>query len=156
MLFRQLSLTAKQTVRYTEQNEGCMIFMKSPVPIFMFFHCFIISQIIVILIQRVICLFSHAAKTFPDSPRSLLLIKTSNHKNLHRCKILYTLGSKWTGQGMLDQKWVVLTGQIRHIVEPLLFSCVQNCNQLGPWILHIRHIFCNFCMNWGKWTLRDV
>ena len=80
MLFRQLSLTAKKTVRYTEQNEGCMIFMKSPVPNFMFFHCFIISQIIVILIQRVICLFSHAAKTFPDSPRSLLLISVD--KNL--------------------------------------------------------------------------
>lgn len=32
------------------------------------------------LIQRVICLFSHAAKTFPDSPRSLLLISVD--KNL--------------------------------------------------------------------------
>ena len=149
MLFRQLSLTAKQTVRYTEQNfyevNQCRFLC-------LIFHCFIISQIIVILIQRVICLFSHA--TFPDSPRSLLLIKTSNHKNLHLCKILYTLGSKWTGQGMLDQKWVVLTGQIRHIVEPLLFSCVQNCNQLGPWVLHIRQFLYELRQVDTSWCLK--
>lgn len=79
-----------------------MIFMKSPVPIFMFFHCFIISQIIVILIQRVICLFSHAAKTFPDSPRSLLLIKTSNHKNCTGAKY-YTL---WARSELVKVCWI--------------------------------------------------